>query len=1152
MKTNSSKALVVGAGISGIRSALDLAESGHQVILIDRSLHMGGILSRLDYQFPTNHCGMCKMLPLVERDSGSQFCLRKGLFHDNIELRLGCELTSVSGKPGEFSVTLRQAPTQVDPDLCTGCGICSQVCPVEVPDDFNAGLATRKAIYLPLPHAVPNPYVIDPAACDHCGKCLQVCPTGAINLSDQQRGNFLILVVDDEPAVRDSLKEWLVDEGFAVDMAESGRQALEMLRDKDYGLMLTDIKMPGMDGVELLQRAKQVRPELTVVMMTAYATVETAVEAMKEGAFDYLMKPFDPARMIPMVVRIFEDRMAARDLEIGVGAIVLACGTDYFNPAESKNTLGYGICPHVITGIEFERLVSGTGPTAGRLVRPADGKPARKIAWLQCVGSRDLQTNTDYCSSVCCMYAVKEALLAGEKAGEDVETAIFYMDMRAFGLPFQRYLDEAAARPGMRFERTRVHSVTPHPESGSPVLTYMGTDGKLVDETFDLVVLSVGQRPARRTEQLAEMTGCKLNQWGFPATAPLDPVSTDRPGIFVSGSASGLKDISESVIFASAAAARAAVAMGGGDGSSETDDKETAYRDVSGRRPKIMAIVCTCGQRLSTDRDGPLVEKRLKTDPAVGEVVFVDRLCTAGGWQKAQEAAAAKDFNRILVGACHPYLFVKKIKALSAAIRLAPHLIDAVDLGLTGPDSSPPAPALPVARLQAGLARLKAAVVDRLPEVEVAATALVVGGGVAGMQAALTMAERGHRVTLVEKSDRLGGNLDWLQTTIDGQDLQDLCRTMVSEVESHPNIKTMTGSGIVGGYGQVGSFFTTIRGPDGEISTLEHGVAILATGGREATTTAYGYGSSDRIITQRRLEQALADTSIKPAGLETVVMIQCVDSRRKPRNYCSRVCCPTTIKHCLKIKQQNPETAVYVLYRDIMTPGFMETYFTAARRAGVIFIPYDPENRPEVEVADGEKGAESVKVNCTDPVSGLKLTIETDLLVLATGIVPRLPAELAATFGVDVDEHGFFRPADSKWRPVDALKEGVFACGICLGPRAAVESMATGQAAASRALRIISRRRISSGHPVARVRYSLCALCERCIEACPYRARMLDTDRTKVVVNTAMCQGCGTCAAVCPNGASVINGYLRQQMFETIDALTQAFDEPLDLEAGKV
>ncbi|MCP3953423.1 MAG: response regulator, partial [Desulfobacterales bacterium] len=288
------KALVVGAGISGIRSALDLAETGYGVTLIDRAPHIGGILSQLDNQFPSNHCGMCKMLPLVERDAAAQFCLRKGLFHENIDILLNTEMSSVAGEPGNFSVALREKPTWVDPDRCVGCGVCSEACPVEVPDAFNAGLGTRKAIYLPVPHAIPNPYIIDLAACNDCGECAQVCPTAAIQLASAKKKDFKILVVDDELIVRDSLKEWLVDENFSVATAESGPAALDMLKQEAFNLMLTDIKMPGMDGVEVLEKAREILPDLTVIMMTAYATVETAVEAMKIGALDYLIKPFDP------------------------------------------------------------------------------------------------------------------------------------------------------------------------------------------------------------------------------------------------------------------------------------------------------------------------------------------------------------------------------------------------------------------------------------------------------------------------------------------------------------------------------------------------------------------------------------------------------------------------------------------------------------------------------------------------------------------------------------------------------------------------------------------------------------------------------------------------------------------------------------------
>jgi len=353
-------------------------------------------------------------------------------------------------------------------------------------------------------------------------------------------------------------------------------------------------------------------------------------------------------------------------------------------------------------------------------------------------------------------------------------------------------------------------------------------------------------------------------------------------------------------------------------------------------------------------------------------------------------------------------------------------------------------------------------------------------------------------------------------------------------VEKHPRIAIHRETKITTAFGEVGSFFTTLENSAKEITTVEHGVAILATGGHEAPAESYSYGQSKAIITQKEMEIRLGGDAIQATPPESVVMIQCVDSRQEPRNYCSRVCCPTALKHALKLKEQDPDTAVYILYRDIMTQGFIESFYTAARKAGVIFIQYEVENPPRVAVSGTDGGP--VKVTAVDPMLGRPLEIEADLLVLSTGIVPELPADLVEVFGADTDGDGFFKEAESKWRPVDGLKEGVFACGLALSPRSIPEAVATAGAAAQRALRILAHDRLPSGRVVATVRPSLCSLCERCIAACPYTARKIDPDQDQVVVNPAMCQGCGECAATCPNGAAVVHGFNGQQMFGIIDA----------------
>jgi heterodisulfide reductase subunit A len=654
-----------------------------------------------------------------------------------------------------------------------------------------------------------------------------------------------------------------------------------------------------------------------------------------------------------------------------------------------------------------------------------------------------------------------------------------------------------------------------------------------MESQFDMVVLTVGQRPAAGTSELAEMLGLELNPWGFGNTTPFSLTRTGRNGIFLGGSFAGLKDIGDSVTQASAAALAASqVIHSNGGGLALEPPPALSMTALAREIPRILAVVCTCGGKLSERVDPSEIVQQLKTNPLVKQVEFLEQNCTAVGWEQLVELVQTNKPNRLLIGACLPYVYRRKLHELAQKVGLDPALMEVVDLRpAASAQSNLSAFGPQLSALQTGVAKLKWVEPEPVTAIAIVQKALVIGGGIAGMTAALAIADHGFQVELVEQAELLGGNLNWLQRTLEGHSIQALKKDTCLLVERHPRIDVHIQSQVISSVGQAGRFLTTLEDRQHSVRTIEHGVTILATGGTEAVTSSCGYGTHPSIITQKDLEQKLTAGEIDPAQLGSVVMIQCVDSREEPRNYCSRVCCTNSLKHALDLKQKNPALAVTILYRDMMAYGFSEDYYTRARKAGVIFIQYQVGKKPRVDSSH-----ESLVVAVFEPILGRSLEIQADLVVLATGVVPVLPRDLAQAFEATVDQNGFFQEAESKWRPVDSLKEGVFACGLAHSPRNIPEAIATAEAAATRALRILSRERIKSGKVVATVRHSLCSLCERCIDACPYGARALDFDNENVLVNPLMCQGCGFCAAVCPNSASVLEGFQEQQMFEVIDA----------------
>jgi heterodisulfide reductase subunit A-like polyferredoxin/CheY-like chemotaxis protein len=877
---------------------------------------------------------MCRMLPMTDRDHVDPQCLRRGLAHDNIEICVSTDLISLTGEPGNFTVSF-------------------------------------------------------------------------IAQTDGGRQECPVLVVDDEKIVRDSMKEWLMEEGYPVETAESAARALELLETGDFKAMLTDIKMPGMDGVTLLTRAKEIQPDLAVVMMTAYAAVDTAVEAMKQGALDYLVKPFDPDAVLLMVDRIYKDAVAKNARIDTVDAVILATGATFFHPDQGINPYGYGRIPGVVTNLEFERMLSHAGPGGMDLTHPVTGRPVTRIAWFQCVGSRDIQTGTPFCSATCCMISVKQSLLAKTMYPHVTEACVFYMDLRTWGKASDAYARQAEAA-GVRFVRARVHSLAPglkEPDGAIPVV-WMDPSGERNQSLFDLVVLAPGQHPDAFLTGFVKDQELTADDWGFVRPEPFLPAHTSRPGIFACGSATGPKDIHDSVTGATAAALSAMQVMAG-----------------AGRH---------------------LVQNSEQTESPVQQ---------------------------------------------AAGISLFPG-------------------------------------------------ALVIGGGIAGMTAALAIADQGFEVDLVEKTDHLGGNLVWLKKGIQGAD--DFLEQQMAAVQAHDRIRIHTRTCASETTGRPGRWVTRLTPVADAVDQsagvpVRHGVVVLAVGGAEAGPDMDEPDQKSGLYTQQQFQQLLDGNDIDADSPLQVALFQCHGSREPGREYCSRVCCPRSLDQVLRLKSLNPDNGVVIFYRDMMTPGLTEADYTEARKKGVVFVPYEPGNAPNLAVDDT-----GCKVTWTDPILGRAMEMDADYVVLAKGIRSGLSKDLAHMFEADLDGSGFFDQADIKWRPVEAMDPRVLACGLCLEPGSLTLTLASARAAAAKAVSLLSRQTFFPGQDTARVRSAFCSLCRICIDACPFNARFIDPETRTLKVDPLACQGCGICAAACPSGAAVVAGRSLAPMMKTIHAALNA------------
>lgn len=874
-----------------------------------------------------------------------------------------------------------------------------------------------------------------------------------------------------------------------------------------------------------------------------------AIDMFNEGLARYKATAVKYAQAVPLVFAINQEKCVGCGVCAGVckanaivydqedevvvlnvGSVILSPGFDEFDP-EPLRAYGYGKYDNVVTSIEFERILSASGPYSGMVLRPSDGEIPEKVAFLQCIGSRDCHHAQPYCSSVCCMYTAKEAVIAKEHQKE-VNPTIFSMDVRAYGKDFDKYIVKAQEHYGVRYIRSRVSFIEENPTTNDLYLTFETEKGEIKTEVFNLVVLSVGLNPPEDAKKLADTLGIELNENDFCQTQPFAPTETTKPGIFVCGAFSEPKDIPDTVVEASAAVGRVNILLSSVRNTMVEKREFPAEKDVSGVEPRVGAFICHCGINIGSVVNVPEVVKHIKTLPYVvyaGENLYT---CSADTQTKIRDIIEEYDLNRIVVASCTPRTHESLFRETVREAGINPYLFQMANIRdqCSWVHMHQPEDATAKAKDLAEMAVNRAVKNEILQQHEVAVIpqALVIGGGISGMSAALNLAKQGHHVYLVEKNDELGGFARNLYTTIEGYDIQQFLKNMIADVESNSNITIFTKTVAKDIQGYLGNFSTQLINTENlEVETIEHGAIIVAVGAKEFSPEGHYYREHPLVVTQSTLEYMLNGTD-EIYEKKSVVMIQCVGSRNEEHPYCSKVCCTEAIKNALKIKESSPKTEVIILYRDIRTYGFKEKYYRESREKGVMFIRYNESNPPEIE-----KDGKTLNVVVT-MLDSNKLKIASDLVVLSAGMVPQSNVkELSQMLKVPLNAENFFLEAHVKLRPVDFATEGIYLAGTARAPVTIRDSISQGNAVAARAMTVLSKETILAGGVTSYVDESACTGCRICIRLCPYNA-ITRNDFGTAQVNEALCKGCGVCAASCPEKAMIIRHFKTEQILAEI------------------
>jgi heterodisulfide reductase subunit A len=1020
------RVLVIGGGIAGIQTSLDLTELGFKVYLVEKTPSIGGRMAQLDKTFPTNDCSLCILAPkMVE------------VFRNpNIELMTYHEVKNVEGKPGDFKVTVLKKPRYIEESKCKGCGDCATKCPkIEAPNIFDMNLGKRRSVYIPFPQAVPPVYLIDPDMClkltrGVCGVCEKVCEAKAIN---------------------------------------------------------------------------------------------------------YDQKP--------------------EDIEINVGAIVVATGFDM--PTEDLSSRwGYQF-ENVVNALEYERILCASGPFGGHVLRPSDEEEPEVIAFVQCAGSRDLQENVPYCSSVCCMYTAKEAIITREHS-DNSQCYVFRHDIRAYGKNFYEFTERAQDEYGVKYFQTKISTIKEDPETNDLIIHYEDLKtGEFKDFRANLVVLASPLVPAHGTQELAGVLGTDLDKYEFfQEKSYFNKSLSSKDGVFLCGFCQGPMDIPETVSDASGVASQVATLL---NDVKFTEVKEKVFDipekivDISDE-PRIGVLICWCGINIGKYVDVPAVRDYIKTLPNV--VHCEDNLysCSSDSQARIKELIDEHDLNRFVVASCTPRTHEALFQETCQEAGMNKYLFEMVNIRdqcswvhMTEKDA-----ATDKSKDLLRMAVAKARLLKPQPEDKVAVTptGLVIGGGISGMTSALNLAKQGFKTFLVEKDDKLGGNLNKLNILYPiQQDASIFLNEIKKDVENNNNIQVYLESKIKDIKGYIGNYDVSLITSKEETVDLKIGTIIVATGGQEFKPKGlFQYDDENHnVLTQLELEQKLQDedkTWLKKT--KRVTFILCAGARQKEGiTYCSNVCCGTSIKNVRILKELHPELEIVVVYRDFqMAKKEFEEYYRDSRK-NAMFIRYDLENLPEITKKSGSPEQYGIKVFDTNLQDDIEY--DTDLIILATPMVPADNLkELAMMLKVPLDRTGFFLEAHVKLRPLDFATDGIFLCGCAQWPKNIQDSVSQASGAAGRASRFLSAGEITTSGLVAEVNEDKCIGCGKCVDVCPYKAIELteiskEFEDVSIIVkkssiNSALCKGCGTCAATCPVGAIGVKHYDFNQIGAMIDS----------------